>query len=38
MTHKKTVAISLLGVALDAGRGPERWEKWRPTVALCQHE
>jgi transcriptional regulatory protein RtcR len=38
MLHKDLVAISLLGVTLDAGRGPERWEKWRPTVALCQHE
>jgi transcriptional regulatory protein RtcR len=38
MLHKDLVAISLLGVTLDAGRGPERWEKWRPNVALCQHE
>ena len=38
MTHKDTVAISLLGVTLDAGRGPDRWEKWRPTVGLCQYE
>lgn len=38
MLHKDIVAISLLGVTLDAGRGPERWEKWRPTVGLCQHE
>lgn len=38
MKHKNIVAIGLLGVALDAGRGPDRWEKWRPTVALCQHE
>lgn len=32
------VVIGLLGVTLDAGQGPERWERWRPTVALCQHE
>lgn len=35
---KKHVVIGLLGATLDSGRGPERWERWRPTVALCQHE
>ena len=35
----KTVAIGLLGVSLDsAGRATSRWEKWRPTVSLCQQE
>jgi transcriptional regulatory protein RtcR len=34
----KTVAISLLGTSLDAGSGPQRWERWRPTVSLCRHE
>ena len=34
----KTVAISLLGTTLDQrGRGQKRWERWRPTVSLCQH-
>jgi transcriptional regulatory protein RtcR len=33
-----TVVISLLGTRLDAGRDKQRWERWRPTVALCQHE
>ena len=23
---------------LDAGTGPDRWSRWRPSVALCQHE
>jgi len=23
---------------LDQGKGPTRWERWRPSVALCQHE
>lgn len=23
---------------LDAGSGPDRWSRWRPSVALCQHE
>jgi transcriptional regulatory protein RtcR len=36
--NKKHVVIGLLGATLDSGRGPERWERWRPTVALCQHE
>jgi transcriptional regulatory protein RtcR len=31
------VAIGLLGSTLDVGRDPDRWEKWRPTVALAQH-
>ncbi len=34
---KKCVAIGLLGPTLDNGKGAARWEKWRPTVALCQH-
>lgn len=35
----KTVAISLLGTVLDQrGRGNKRWEKWRPTISLCQQE
>ena len=35
---RPTVVIGLLGSQLDAGRGNPRWERWRPTVALCQHE
>jgi transcriptional regulatory protein RtcR len=35
----RTVAIGLLGVSLDAaGKATSRWEKWRPTVSLCQQE
>lgn len=30
--------IGLLGTTLDTGSGPKRWEKWRPTVSLCQQE
>ncbi|MCX5569884.1 RNA repair transcriptional activator RtcR [Kaistia nematophila] len=33
---KRRVAISILGTTLDVGRRPERWERWRPNVALCQ--
>ena len=35
---KKLVVIGFLGTTLDAGDGPKRWERWRPTVSLCQHE
>ncbi|KPF48183.1 transcriptional regulator [beta proteobacterium AAP121] len=35
---KKTVVIGFLGTQLDAGLGAGRWEKWRPTVSLVQHE
>ena len=34
----KTVVIGFLGTTLDAGLGDRRWNKWRPTVALGQHE
>lgn len=33
---KATVVIGLLGATLDVGRGPKRWERWRPTVSVCQ--
>jgi transcriptional regulatory protein RtcR len=33
----KTVVIGFLGSTLDAGVAPARWEKWRPTVSVCQH-
>ncbi len=35
---KRRVVLGLLGTTLDAGRGPARWERWRPSVALGQHE
>lgn len=34
----QTVVFSFLGSQLDAAKGRGRWEKWRPNVALCQHE
>jgi transcriptional regulatory protein RtcR len=34
----KRVGIGLLGTVLDRGGSPERWDKWRPTVSLFQHE
>lgn len=30
------VALGMIGSRLDAGKKLKRWEKWRPTVALCQ--
>ena len=33
---KKRVVIGLLGTTLDAGLRDKRWEKWRPSVAICQ--
>ncbi|MFI4917690.1 MAG: RNA repair transcriptional activator RtcR [Phycisphaerales bacterium JB060] len=36
--HKPLVVLGLLGTTLDVGKGPKRWERWRPTVSLCQHE
>ncbi len=38
MARKKLVVIGMLGTVLDAGKGPRRWEQWRPTVSLFQHE
>jgi transcriptional regulatory protein RtcR len=36
---KKQVVIGLLGTTLDSGAiGEARWERWRPTVAIFQHE
>jgi len=35
----ETVVISLLGTQLDdRGKGKKRWDRWRPTLSLCQHE
>jgi transcriptional regulatory protein RtcR len=38
MTNKDLVVIGLLGPSLDSGKDADRWERWRPTVSLCQHE
>ncbi len=35
---KDIVVIGLMGPNLDGGDGPERWDRWRPTVAVCQQE
>ncbi len=36
--QRKTVVIGMLGSTLDRGMGQQRWERWRPTVALGQHD
>lgn len=33
---RKTIVLGFLGTTLDAGKRPERWEKWRPNVAINQ--
>ena len=38
MSRRTTVVIGLLGTVLDRGEGPRRWERWRPSVAVCGHE
>ncbi len=36
---KPLVVIGFLGSTLDASKfGPSRWNKWRPSVALCMHD
>lgn len=35
----KTIAISILGTTLDRrGKGDQRWDRWRPTISMCQHD
>jgi transcriptional regulatory protein RtcR len=36
MGQKANIVIGLLGTTLDAGRQQDRWQSWRPTVALCR--
>ncbi|MCP4160459.1 MAG: AAA family ATPase [Deltaproteobacteria bacterium] len=35
---KKNVVIGVLGSNLDSGKSVKRWERWRPSISLCQHE
>ncbi len=35
---KTRVVIGFLGTTLDVGKGPQRWERWRPTVCLGQQQ
>lgn len=37
MARKRTVAIGFIGATLDrVGKGANRWNKWRPSIGLCQ--
>jgi transcriptional regulatory protein RtcR len=38
MKAKKTVVIGFVGTKLDNYRGQSRWDKWRPSIALTQHQ
>lgn len=38
MSRKPVVVLGMLGTNLDKGRTAARWEHWRPSIALCQHE
>ncbi len=38
MARRKRVVFGLLGTTIDAGYGPNRWERWRPTVSVGQHD
>jgi len=33
---RSSVVIGLLGTTLDLGKHPDRWQNWRPSVALCR--
>src|SRR5262245_19546378 len=34
----RTVVIGFVGSSLDSGRGSGRWEKWRPSLSICQQQ
>lgn len=38
--HRPLVILGMLGVNLDAASrdGARRWDKWRPSLSICQHE
>jgi transcriptional regulatory protein RtcR len=38
LVPSKLVVIGLVGSALDGGQGPNRWNKWRPTVDVVRHD
>lgn len=38
MHSRRTVIFDILGNIADAGEGPERWNRWRPSVDICRHE
>lgn len=38
MNKRKITVLGFLGTQLDSGLGTSRWDKWRPTVSLAQHD
>ena len=34
---RPTVVLGFFGTTLDAARGPNRWDRWRPTLSALQH-
>src|SRR5262245_16732039 len=38
LSKRRLVVLGLLGASLDSGSGPQRWNRWRPTVDLLRHE
>ncbi|MBI2214829.1 MAG: sigma 54-interacting transcriptional regulator [Acidobacteria bacterium] len=38
MKARVNVVLGFVGSTLDQGRGAARWERWRPTIGLCQQE
>src|SRR5262245_41511187 len=38
MMTKALTVFGFLGTTLDIGGNRNRWERWRPTVVLCQHD
>ena len=35
---KPLAVIGFLGSTLDQGKTVDRWQRWRPSVAVCQHD
>jgi len=35
-SQRSVVVIGLLGTTLDMGKHPDRWQNWRPSIALCR--
>ncbi|MBP6705022.1 MAG: sigma 54-dependent transcriptional regulator, partial [Vicinamibacteria bacterium] len=35
---RPTVVIGIFGNVMDSADGPKRWERWRPSLSLCQHD
>jgi transcriptional regulatory protein RtcR len=38
MSVARRTVLGILGLSLDAGLDVDRWNNWRPSVSLCQHE